>query len=199
MAALVLECAGSSVFLADSNGKVMPFTENDSKISSPLSTASSSSHDESLIEEQRYAIARRFWSKTVPEISIRKYLDRLHKYCPASTAVYLAAGVYIYRLCIVLQMIPLTELSVHRLVLASIRIAAKALEDAQHPQARFATAAGVSPADLYRLEVALLFILDFNIKVDHDILQAALATWGEVQVQATSLATTDMPETPQSA
>jgi hypothetical protein len=136
------------------------------------------------VAEQKMIIARRFWSKTAPDISVWKYLQRLHRYCPTSTAVYLAAGVYVYRLCIVLQTIPLTALSVHRLILGALRVACKSLEDVNHTQKRYATAGGVSQTDLYRLEIALLFLLDFNIKVDADVLQHSLEIFAELDVQA---------------
>ncbi|ANB14192.1 Pcl7p [Sugiyamaella lignohabitans] len=156
-----------------------------SPATSPVSLRPSpSTGSVSSIQEQKLVIARRFWSKTTPQISVQKYLLRLYKYCPSSTSAYLSAGLYIYRLCIILQTIPLTDLSVHRLALAAIRIACKGIEDINHSQSRFAMAAGVSTSDLYRLEIALLFLLDFNIKVDHDALQRALDVWAEVEVQA---------------
>jgi hypothetical protein len=130
------------------------------------------------------AIAKRFWSKTKPDISVSRYLERLHRYCPSSTAVYLSVGVYIYRLCIVRQTIPLTELSVHRLVLAAVRIASKLHEDMTHPQSRYATVGGISSHDLFRLEIALLFLVDFNLKIDHDVLAQAVEQWGDLTAQS---------------
>jgi hypothetical protein len=124
--------------------------------------------------DTKMMISKRFWSKVVPEITVWDYLQRIHKYCPNSTAVYIASAVYIYRLCLILQIIPLTTLCVHRLVLAAIRIASKSLEDVTYLQKRFATAGGVSPADLYRLEIAFLFLLDFDIKVDSKIMDQCL-------------------------
>lgn len=124
--------------------------------------------------DTKMMISKRFWSKVVPDINIWDYLQRIHKYCPNSTAVYIASAVYIYRLCLILQVIPLTTLCVHRLVLAAIRIASKSLEDVTYLQKRFATAGGVSPADLYRLEIAFLFLLDFDIKVDNKIMGQCL-------------------------
>lgn len=140
-----------------------------------------------VAQMQIMAIAKRFWSKTKPDISVSKYLQRLHKYCPSSTAVYLTAGVYIYRLCIGRQTVPLTELSVHRLVLAAVRVASKSLEDMTHPQSRYATVGGISAHDLFRLEVALLFLVDFQLKVDHDVLSEALSLWTDVSVQSVRL------------
>jgi hypothetical protein len=55
---------------------------------------------------------------------------------------------------------------VHRLSLAAIRIAAKALEDNKWSQQRVAQVGGVSPTQLLNLEVALCFLLDFELGVD---------------------------------
>ncbi|KAK9320758.1 cyclin-domain-containing protein [Lipomyces orientalis] len=120
---------------------------------------------------QRSIISRRFWSKSAPGIDIEKYLLRIHQYCPISTAVYLATSLYIYRLCIVNQAIPLTPLNVHRLVVAALRVASKSLEDINHLQKRFAKVGGLSEQELCRLEIGFLFLMDFDLKLDVDVLE----------------------------
>ncbi|KAK9366420.1 cyclin-domain-containing protein [Lipomyces kononenkoae] len=120
---------------------------------------------------QRSIISRRFWSKSAPGIDIEKYLLRIHQYCPISTAVYLATSLYIYRLCIVNQVIPLTPLNVHRLVIAALRVASKSLEDINHLQKRFAKVGGLSEQELCRLEIGFLFLMDFDLKLEVDVLE----------------------------
>ncbi|KAK9241096.1 cyclin-domain-containing protein [Lipomyces kononenkoae] len=120
---------------------------------------------------QRSIISRRFWSKSTPGIDIEKYLQRIHQYCPISTAVYLATSLYIYRLCIVNQVIPLTPLNVHRLVIAALRVASKSLEDINHLQKRFAKVGGLSEQELCRLEIGFLFLMDFDLKIEVDVLE----------------------------
>ncbi|KAK7207843.1 cyclin-domain-containing protein [Myxozyma melibiosi] len=120
---------------------------------------------------QRAIVSRRFWSKAVPEIDIEKYLRRIHQYCPTSTAVYLATSLYIYRLCVVSQAVPLTPLNAHRLVIAALRIASKNLEDINHSQKRFAKVGGLSESELCRLEIGMLFLIDFDLKVDVQVLE----------------------------
>ena len=99
-------------------------------------------------------------------ISISAYLARQHAYCPHSPGVYLTAAHYIHRLCIVDRILPATNRTVHRLSLAATRIAAKALEDNKWSQQRVAQVGGVSPTQLLNLEVALCFLLDFELGVD---------------------------------
>ncbi|KAF2774420.1 cyclin-domain-containing protein [Teratosphaeria nubilosa] len=121
-------------------------------------------------EVQRNAIARRFFSKTAPPFSVAEYLKRLHHYCPHSSAVYLTAATYIHRLCVVDGLVPATNRTIHRLVLSAIRIASKGLEDHKWAQERFAGVGGVSRTQLMNLEIALCFLLDFELGVhDYDL------------------------------
>jgi hypothetical protein len=117
------------------------------------------------------AITRKFYSKQVPPISLEDYLLRIEKFCPLSTAVYLAAAVYVHRIAVVQRLVYVTSLTVHRLVLAALRVASKALEDRSHPHRRFAKVGGLSEAELGRLEISFCFITNFELKVDAATLQ----------------------------
>lgn len=120
---------------------------------------------------QHGALARKFYSKRPPPISTEDYLMRMHKYCPMSTAVYLAASVYITRLAIQEKILPVTPRNVHRLLLACLRVAMKALEDLSWPHARFSKVGGVSEGELGRLEITFCYLMDFSLKVDAAMLQ----------------------------
>ena len=117
---------------------------------------------------QHGAIARKFYSKKPPPISLEEYLMRLHHYCPMSTAVYLATSLYVFKLAVVERSIPVTSRNVHRLVLAGLRVAMKALEDFSYPHRRFAKVGGVSETELGRLEVSFCFITDFELRVNRE-------------------------------
>ncbi|KAG8531498.1 uncharacterized protein KY384_003127 [Bacidia gigantensis] len=119
---------------------------------------------------QHATIARKFYSKKPPPISLEEYLTRLHKYCPMSTAVYLATSLYIHRLAIIEGLVPVTTRNVHRLVLAGLRVAMKALEDLSYPHSRFAKVGGVTEVELGRLEVSFCFVTDFNLRVTSEML-----------------------------
>lgn len=95
---------------------------------------------------------------------------RLHRYCPMSTAVYLATSLYINRLAVIERTIPVTPRNVHRLLLAGLRVAMKALEDLSYPHRRFAKVGGVSEVELGRLEITFCFLIDFELKVDAEML-----------------------------
>jgi len=136
----------------------------------PTSAADIGAHAQSVYV-QHGALARKFYSKRPPPISTEEYLMRMHKYCPMSTAVYLASSVYITRLAIRDRIIPVTPRNVHRLLLACLRVAMKALEDLCWPHARFSKVGGVSEGELGRLEITFCYLMDFSLKVDAAMLQ----------------------------
>jgi hypothetical protein len=114
---------------------------------------------------QRLNMARKFFSKTVPKVGVEEYINRIQKFCPLSTAVWLAAGSYILRLCVIDRSVPLTYRTMHRLVLACALVAMKALEDHRWPQKRFAAVGGVDEASLSRLELCVEFLLSFDVQI----------------------------------
>jgi Cyclin len=123
-----------------------------------------------VIRLQQLTIARKFFCKTPPNVSLEAYLSRLQRYCPMSTAVYLAAGSYIHKLCVEDKLVPATRRTVHRLVLASLRVAMKALEDLRYSQERFSVVGGVRQDELRALEVSLCYLTDFELQVNQRIL-----------------------------
>lgn len=114
---------------------------------------------------QRANMARKFFSKTIPKVGVEEYMNRIHKYCPLSTAVWLAAGSYILRLCVIDKSVPLTNRTMHRLILACALVAMKSLEDHRWPQKRFAAVGGVDEASLSRLELCVEFLLSFDVQI----------------------------------
>ncbi|KAG9244645.1 cyclin-domain-containing protein [Calycina marina] len=117
---------------------------------------------------QHSAITRKFYSKQPPPISLEDYLMRIHKFCPMSTAVYLATSLYIHRLAVEERAIPVTRRNCHRLLLAGLRVAMKALEDLSYPHARLSKVGGVSEIELARLEISFCFLTNFNFKTSKE-------------------------------
>jgi hypothetical protein len=133
---------------------------------------------------QRATIARKFYSKRPPPITPEEYLLRMHKYCPMSTAVYLATSLYINRMAVAERVIPVTPRNVHRLLLAGLRVAMKALEDLSWPHTRFSKVGGVSEIELGRLEIAFCFLMNFELRVDAEMLQAEVDTLARAATSA---------------
>lgn len=137
---------------------------------------------------QQRVLSKRFYSKKAPPISLEEYLNRLHRYCPMSPAVYIATGLYITRMVILERIISVAPRNIHRLVLAGLRVAMKALEDLSYPHTRFARVGGVSERELTRLEITFCFLTNFELRVDAQMLM------GDFESRQTSmpLAPTDM-------
>lgn len=133
---------------------------------------------------QHICLIRRFYSKLAPPMTITAYLLRLHKECPMSAGVYLAASMYIYRLAVEEQAIAITKLNAHRLVLAGIRAAMKALEDEKYSTIALSKVGGISCDQLNRLETNFCYLVGFNLYAnnemltDHwEILRAGAVAW----------------------
>lgn len=127
--------------------------------------------DSQPLNLQHGAITRKFYSKNEPPISINQYLQRLHQFCPMSAAVYLATSLYIHRLAVEERAIPVTRRNAHRLVLAGLRVAMKALEDLSYPHTKFAKVGGVSETELARLEISFCFLTGFELVVGEEPLR----------------------------
>ncbi|KKK21625.1 hypothetical protein ARAM_007377 [Aspergillus rambellii] len=128
---------------------------------------------------QQSVLTKRFLSKREPPIPIKEYLLRLHRYCPMSTAVYLAASLYLTRMAGIDGIISVNRKNMHRLVLASLRVAMKTLEDLSYSHSRVAKVGGVTERELSRLEISFCFLADFELRVDNQMLvdQARLLQW----------------------
>jgi hypothetical protein len=120
---------------------------------------------------QHSAITRKFYSRLPPPIPITDYLLRIHRFCPMSTAVYLATSLYIYRLVVLERAIVVTRRNAHRLILGGLRVAMKALEDLSYAHGKFAKVGGVSEAELARLEISFCFLTGFELMVTEESLR----------------------------
>ncbi|PTB66165.1 cyclin-domain-containing protein, partial [Trichoderma citrinoviride] len=139
--------------------------------------------DSQPLNLQHGAITRKFYSKNEPPISVNQYLQRLHQFCPMSTAVYLATSLYIHRLAVEERAIPVTRRNAHRLVLAGLRVAMKALEDLSYPHTKIAKVGGVSEVELARLEISFCFLAGFELVVSAERLQKHWAVLREGKIQ----------------
>ncbi|KNA20308.1 hypothetical protein SOVF_053600 [Spinacia oleracea] len=107
-----------------------------------------------------------------PNISIAKYLERLYKYTKCSPSCFVVGYVYIDRLVHKHPELLVISINVHRLLLTSVMIASKMLDDVQYNNAFYAKVGGISNTELNRLELELLFLLDFELMVSSPIFQS---------------------------
>ncbi|KAI4378283.1 hypothetical protein MLD38_015782 [Melastoma candidum] len=107
-----------------------------------------------------------------PVISIYKYLERIHKYSRCSPSCFVVGFVYIDRLVHRFPDSLVVSLNVHRLLIASITVASKILDDVHHNNAFYGRVGGVSNLELNRLELELLFLLDFRVGVSSQVFES---------------------------
>ncbi|KAG2697120.1 hypothetical protein I3760_07G091000 [Carya illinoinensis] len=105
-----------------------------------------------------------FHGLRAPTLSIRHYIDRIFKYSACSPSCFVVAHIYIDRFLQSTE-VQLTSLNVHRLLIISIMLAAKFIDDAFFNNAYYAKVGGVSTAELNRLEMKFLFSIDFRLQV----------------------------------
>ncbi|CAB4274239.1 unnamed protein product [Prunus armeniaca] len=113
-----------------------------------------------------------FHGVRAPSISIPKYLERLYKYTDCSPSCFVVGYVYIDRLLHKHPDSLVLSLNVHRLLVTSVMIASKMLDDVHYNNAFYARVGGVSNAELNRLEVELLFLLDFGVMVSSRVFES---------------------------
>ncbi|KAE8721391.1 Cyclin-P3-1 [Hibiscus syriacus] len=111
-----------------------------------------------------------FHGLRAPTISIKNYIDRIFKYAGCSPSCFLVAYIYVDRF-IQQTAVHLTSLNVHRLLITSVLVATKFIDDAFFNNAYYARVGGVTTGELNRLEMSFLFSLDFRLQVTVDTFQ----------------------------
>ncbi|KAL6330183.1 hypothetical protein AAG906_040104 [Vitis piasezkii] len=113
-----------------------------------------------------------FHGVRAPSISIPKYLERIYKYTNCSPSCFVVGYVYIDRLVHKHPDSLVISLNVHRLLVTSVMVASKMLDDVHYNNAFYARVGGVSNAELNRLELELLFMLDFGVVVSSRVFES---------------------------
>ncbi|XP_014500042.1 cyclin-U1-1 [Vigna radiata var. radiata] len=113
-----------------------------------------------------------FHGVRAPSISIPKYLERIYKYTNCSPSCFVVGYVYIDRLTHRHPDSLVTSLNVHRLLVTSVMVASKMLDDEHYNNGVYARVGGVSNAELNKLELELLFLLDFRVVVSSGVFES---------------------------
>ncbi|KAE8702776.1 Cyclin-U4-1 [Hibiscus syriacus] len=106
-----------------------------------------------------------FQGLTRPTISIQSYLERIYKYANCSPSCYIVAYVYLDRFAQRQPSLPINSFNVHRLLITSVMVAAKFMDDLYYNNAYYAKVGGISTIEMNFLEVGFLFGLGFNLNV----------------------------------
>ncbi|GMI88787.1 hypothetical protein like AT3G05327 [Hibiscus trionum] len=125
-----------------------------------------------------------------PSLDVRQYVERIFRYCKCSNSCFVVAIIYIDRF---LQRIDayLTSLNVHRLLITTVLVAAKFMDDQCYNNAYYAKVGGVSTEELNRLEMKLLFDLDFQLHVTTEVFNKY---WLKIQQEGDAAGTAQRPK-----
>lgn len=122
------------------------------------------SNDFSCGEFQAQKISA-FHGLTRPTISLQSYLERIFKYANCSPSCYIVAYVYLDRFTQCQPDLPINSFNVHRLLITSVMVSAKFMDDMYYNNAHYAKVGGISTAEMNFLEVDFLFGLGFHLNV----------------------------------
>ncbi|KAL0397409.1 UNVERIFIED_CONTAM: Cyclin-U4-1 [Sesamum calycinum] len=106
-----------------------------------------------------------FHGLTRPTISIQTYLERIFKYANCSPSCYIVAYVYLDRFTQRQPALPINSFNVHRLLITSVMVSAKFMDDMYYNNAYYAKVGGISTTEMNFLEVDFLFGLGFHLNV----------------------------------
>ncbi|CAH2063000.1 unnamed protein product [Thlaspi arvense] len=135
-----------------------------SRLASSLERCVSADEEELVEAPEMKESVTVFEGRSPPEISIAHYLDRIFKYSGCSPSCFVIAHIYIDQF-LQRTRARLRPLNVHRLIITSVMLAAKVFDDRYYNNAYYARVGGVSTRELNRLEMKLLFTLDFKLQV----------------------------------
>ncbi|XP_062164686.1 cyclin-U4-1-like [Alnus glutinosa] len=100
-----------------------------------------------------------------PTISIQGYLERIFKYANCSPSCFIVAYVYLDRFTQRQPSLPVNSFNVHRLLITSVLVSAKFMDDMNYNNAYYAKVGGISTTEMNLLEVDFLFGLGFQLNV----------------------------------
>ncbi|KAF6152982.1 hypothetical protein GIB67_021587 [Kingdonia uniflora] len=134
-------------------------------LSSLLEKVSRSNDANRRLDSQKISV---FHGLSRPTISIQTYLERIFKYADCSPSCFVVAYIYLDRFAQRQPSLPINSYNVHRLLITSIMVSAKFMDDIYYNNAYYAKVGGISTGELNFLEVDFLFGLSFHLNVTPD-------------------------------
>ncbi|KZV49075.1 hypothetical protein F511_11026 [Dorcoceras hygrometricum] len=104
-----------------------------------------------------------------PNISIHSYLQRIFKYANCSPSCYVVAYIYLDRFTHRYPELQINSYSVHRLLITSVMVSAKFLDDRYYNNAYYAKVGGISTTEMNFLEVMILHVPKLQFPQDQQI------------------------------
>ncbi|XP_007038242.2 PREDICTED: cyclin-U4-1 [Theobroma cacao] len=131
-------------------------------LSSLLQRVAESNDHIRRLQSQKISV---FHGLTRPTISIRSYLERIFKYANCSPSCFVVAYVYLDRFVQMQPSLPINSFNVHRLLITSVLVSAKFMDDIYYNNAYYAKVGGISTVEMNLLELDFLFGLGFQLNV----------------------------------
>ncbi|KAI8031959.1 Cyclin-U4-1 [Camellia lanceoleosa] len=100
-----------------------------------------------------------------PTISIQSYLERIFKFANCSSSCFVVAYIYLDRFVHSQPLLPINSFNVHRLLITSVLVSVKFMDDMYYNNAYYAKVGGISTREMNLLEVDFLFGLGFQLNV----------------------------------
>ena len=119
----------------------------------------------------------------MPTISLQDYLNRWLSYSGCSTSSIVAAGVYLERCPVQLNL-----RNMHRLLLVALIVAAKYLDDTFFSNTFYAAVGGSSLVEVNRLETAFLTACEWEMFVSTSAYDAAVSRFLEPELPTSPVA-----------
>ncbi|MED6198138.1 Cyclin-U2-1 [Stylosanthes scabra] len=113
-----------------------------------------------------------FDCREIPDMTIQSYLERIFRYTRAGPSVYVVAYVYIDRFCHNNPGFRINARNVHRLLITTIMMASKYVEDMNYRNSYFARVGGLTTKELNKLEVEFLFLMGFKLHVNVSVFES---------------------------
>ncbi|KAK2998517.1 hypothetical protein RJ639_023762 [Escallonia herrerae] len=115
---------------------------------------------------------RIFECHETPDMTIQSYLERIFRYTRAGPSVYVVAYVYIDRFCGFHPEFRISARNVHRLLITTIMVASKYVEDMNYRNSYFARVGGFTTKEMNKLELEFLFMMGFKLHVNVSVFES---------------------------
>ncbi|XWS35648.1 hypothetical protein CRYUN_Cryun20dG0014700 [Craigia yunnanensis] len=133
--------------------------------------------NERIAKNCKWALTKDFRSRVfdcheTPDMTIQSYLERIFRYTKAGPSVYVVAYVYIDRFCQANPGFRINARNVHRLLITTIMVASKYVEDTNYRNSYFARVGGLTTNELNNLELEFLFLMGFKLHVNVSVFES---------------------------
>lgn len=110
-----------------------------------------------------------FHAQKCPLISLHRYLERVLSFAPCSNSCFIIALIYIDRIIQNNADFILNSLSVHRMLITSVMVATKFLDDETFNNQYYAKVGGLQVSELNALERLFLRLIRFDLPVPDEL------------------------------